>query len=72
LSVVSFLAAKGTLEFKRFQRFGPTRRNLRIRAPLRRVWGRQPLRWMLYPAETTSASLLRLRDKPHTELQWMC
>jgi len=43
---------------------------LRLRTPVRRVWGLPPLRWLLYPAGT--APVLWLRGKPHGELPGLC
>jgi len=43
---------------------------LRLRTPVRRVWGLPPLRWLLYPAGT--APVLWLRGKPHSELPGLC
>ena len=43
---------------------------LRTRNPVLRLWGFPPLRWMLYRGG--AASVLWLRGKRHSELQWLC
>ena len=43
---------------------------LRIRTPMRRVWGLPPLRWLLYSAGT--APVLWLLGKPHGEPPGLC
>jgi hypothetical protein len=67
VSAESYVAPKGPSQCKRFGKYAA---KLRIRTLVRRLWGLPPIRWMLCLAGT--ASLLRLRGKPHGELPCMC
>jgi len=65
MSVESYVAPEGPLQFKRCQRFGHTQRNCGYAPRCVACGGLPPLRFVLYPAG--AASVLRLRGQPHGE-----
>ena len=61
---VDVRGSKGPVAMQALPTLRPHAAQLRIRAPVRRLWWLPPLRWVLNPAGT--ASLLWLRGKPHS------